>query len=252
MTNKIIATEDQLTLKKKFTVTSADTDMFGRLKLSVLANYLIQSAISSADKLGFGFNDLKNEKLFWVLHRLTIKIEKQLNIFDELEVETWPKTVEGLLYIRDFIVRDKNKNIVAKATSAWLAIDLIKKRPKIIGGEVIDIFHSLKHKNAIDELPIKLSEMKNGEVNEIQTSFFDLDLNQHVTSTRYIDWIMDTFSVDFHSKNYVKNLSINYLLEVKPNEKIQLYKNTIDKHNFHLEALNLTSGKQTYRSKLGF
>jgi len=99
--NKTI--EAKLTLRKKFIVTSADTDMFGRLKLSVLANYLIQSAISSADKLGFGLKYLRKEKLFWVLHRLTINIEKQLKWYDEIEVETWPKTVEGLLYIRDFV-----------------------------------------------------------------------------------------------------------------------------------------------------
>ena len=244
--------ENQLTLKKKFIVTSADTDMFGRLKLSVLANFLIQSAISSADKLGFGLKYLREEKLFWVLHRLTIKIEKQLKWYDEIEVETWPKTVEGLLYIRDFIVRDKKKNIVARGTSAWLAIDLIRKRPKIIGGIITDIFHSLKHKNAIEELPSKLSLMKDGETNEINTSFFDLDLNQHVTSTRYIDWIMDAFSVDFHSKNYPKSLSINYLIEVKPNEKIQISKNKINKQSFHFEGLNLTTGKQTYRSELIF
>ena len=226
--------------------------MFGRLKLSVLANYLIQSAISSADKLGFGFNDLKNEQLFWVLHRLTIKIEKRLNIFDEIEVETWPKTIEGLLYIRDFIVRDKNKKIIAKATSAWLAIDLIKKRPKIIKGKIADSLHILKQKNAIKALPVKLKEVKSGEINEIKTSFFDLDLNQHVTSTRYIDWIMDTFSVDFHSKNYPKELSINYLLETKPNEKLKLSKNKVDDHSFHFEGFNLSSEKQTYRCKLSF
>ena len=110
-------TESQLTLKKKFTVTSADTDMFGRLKLGKLTDYLIQSAISSADKLGFGLKFLREEKLFWVLSRITITIEKQLKWYDVAEVETWPKTVEGLLYIRAFIVRDKNQEIVARGTS---------------------------------------------------------------------------------------------------------------------------------------
>ena len=244
--------DDELILRKKFIVTSADTDMFGRLKLSVLANFLIQSAISSADKLGFGLKYLREEKLFWVLHRLTINIEKQLKWYDEIEVETWPKKIEGLLYIRDFIVRDKNNDIVARGTSAWLAIDAIRKRPKIIDGIITDAFHSLKHKNAIEELPLKLSLIKDGEMNEIQTSFFDLDLNQHVTSTRYIDWIMDAFSVDFHSKNYPKFLSINYLMEIKPNEKIQVYKTKTDEHSFHFEGLNPTSVKQSFRSELIF
>ena len=245
-------TADELILRKKFVVTSADTDMFGRLKLSGLANFLIQSAIHSADKLGFGLKYLREEKLFWVLNRLTIKIERQLKWYDEVEVETWPKTVAGLLYIRDFIVRDKDKNIVARGTSAWLAIDLIRKRPKKISGIITDIFYSLKDKNAIEELPTKLPVIENGEMSEIQTTFYDVDLNKHVTSSRYIDWIMDSFSVDFHSKNYPKSVSINYLKEIKPNGKIHLFKNKIDEHRYHFEGLDVASEKQTYRSEIIF
>lgn len=39
-----------------------------------------------------------------------------------------PKTIEGTLYLRDFIVRDKDENIIARATSGWLAIDIRNKK----------------------------------------------------------------------------------------------------------------------------
>ena len=245
-------TENQLSLKKKFTVTSADTDMFGNIKLSKLIDFLIQSAISSADKLGFGLRFLKKEKLFWVLSRITIKIEKQLKWYDVVEIETWPKTVEGLLYIRDFIVRDKNQEIVATGTSGWLAVDAITIRPKIIKGIITEAFYALKHKHAVEESPVKLSFQEDGEMNEIQATFFDLDINQHVTTTRYIDWLMDTFSANFHSKHTPKNLSVNFLNEIKPNEKTQLFKNKTDDNKFHFEGLNLNTNKQTYRSQISF
>ena len=45
---------DNLRLKAVYPVTSADADMHSRLKLSALVNYLIQSAICSAEKSGFG------------------------------------------------------------------------------------------------------------------------------------------------------------------------------------------------------
>ena len=125
-------------------------------------------------------------------------------------------------------------------------------RPKIIKGIITDAFYALKHKNAIEELPLKLSYEAEGEINEIQTSYFDLDLNQHVTTTRYIDWIMDAFSVDFHSKNYPKSISVNFLKEIKPNEKIQLFKNSLDDNCFHFEGVNLETKKQAYRSKITF
>jgi len=244
--------ESQLTLKKKFTVTSADTDMFGRIKLSKLTDFLIQSAISSADKLDFGLKFLKEEQLFWVLSRITITIEKQLKWYDVAEVETWPKTVNGLLYIRDFIIRDRKQNIVAKGTSGWLAVDAKTMRPKIIKGIITDIFYALKDKHAIEEPPLKLSYRDGGKGNEIQTTFFDLDINQHVTTTRYIDWIMDSFSLKFHSEHFPKKISVNFLSEIKPNEKLQLFKNKIDNTIFHFEGLNLKSKKQAYRSEIMF
>lgn len=245
-------TESELTLKKEFVVTSAHTDMFGRLRLSGLVDFLVQSAIYSADKLGFGLKYLREEKLFWVLSRLTVNIKRQLKWYDIAIVETWPKNVEGLLYIRDFIVRDKQDKIVATGTSAWLAIDLIKIRPKKISGMITEVFYSLKHKNAIEEIPEKLKFVENGEKSVIKTTFFDLDLNKHVTTTRYIDWIMDRFSIDFHENNYPKKLSINFLKETKPEEKIKIFKNKLDANTYHFEGMNISSEMKSFRGEIKF
>lgn len=127
-------TSNHLITTVGFEVSSADTDMFARLRLSAMANMLIQSAINSADILGFGFNGLREHNLFWVLSRLVIEIQKPLMWYDKQWVETWPKDLERILYLRDFLIRDGKDNVVAKATSGWLAIDLKSKRPKQIEG----------------------------------------------------------------------------------------------------------------------
>ena len=115
--------------KKVFPVTSADTDMFGRLRISSLVNMFIQSAITSADQLGFGYRDLQKVNLFWVLSRLTVEISNTLHWTDEAETETWPKNIDRFIYIRDFIVRNASKTAGAKATSGWLAVNQESKRP---------------------------------------------------------------------------------------------------------------------------
>ncbi|MBN2893405.1 MAG: hypothetical protein JXL97_16145 [Bacteroidales bacterium] len=247
-----ILNEKDLTLYKKFIVTSADTDMFGRLRLSGLVNYLIQSAISSADNLGFGLRFLKEEQLFWVLSRFEVNIKQELKWYDEVIVETWPKTSDGIFYIRDFIVRDKNENIVAKASSSWLAIDTLRKRPKVISGYISETFHALSHKQSIEHFPEKLKYVADGEMNEIQTTFFDTDLNKHVTTTRYIDWMMDDFPVDFHEKHYPTSLTINFIKETMPNEKMKIFKNQLAENIFHFEGLNVASEKQAFRGIITF
>jgi acyl-ACP thioesterase len=238
-------------LKTKYKVTSADTDMFSRLKPGSLVNYLIQSAISSAENLGFGFSDLKQEHLFWVLNRLSIEIYRPVNWNEEIEVETWPKNIERIFYIRDFFVRDAQNKVIAKASSAWLAIDLITKRPGNFNKEKMELFTALKDINALQYSPEKLGAIKKQSETHITPTYFDIDLNKHVTSTRYVDWMMDTFSIDFHKENYPKTLSINYMKETMLGETITLSGQA--NGNFHcFEGFNAAQNKVAFRTKVEF
>jgi len=243
--------EKELILFNDFKITSADTDMQGRLRLGALTNLYIQSAINSANQLGFGFSELGTHNLFWVLSRLTMEIYRPLTWNEDVVVETWPKDLDKLFYLRDFILRDNEKNIVGKATSAWLAIDILKKRPKIIQGLNSELFSRLKNKHAIVEHPQKLAPLIKGQTFVNKVSFFDIDLNKHVTSTRYIDWMMDAFPLDFHNKNYPKKLSINYLKETMPESKMQITKDVCD-NTFIFEGLNLSNENIAFRGKIEF
>ncbi|MFP4526834.1 MAG: acyl-[acyl-carrier-protein] thioesterase [Bacteroidales bacterium] len=246
-------TEERLTLTTNFSVTSADTDMFSRLRLGGLVNFLIQSAIQSADDLGFGFRDISQQKLFWVLSRLTLKIYRPVEWYEQIEVETWPKDVERIIYLRDFVVRDKRKQVVACATSGWLAVDLETKRPKRIEGVGADFFTHLNEKHALEQSPEKIGPVKEaGEPFKIQSSYYDIDLNRHVTSTRYIDWMMDTFSIEFHEKNYPYSLSINYMKETRPKEIIHLYRTEKENQKFLFEGVNAGADTTAFRGKIDF
>jgi len=242
---------DDLCLKAVYPVTSADTDMHSRLKISALVNYLIQTAISSAEHLGFGFSALKKEQLFWVLNRLTVEIYRPLKWSEKAEVETWPKNIERIFYIRDFIVRDEQGEIVAKASSAWLSIDINSKRPGLFKGDKIEAFSKLNDYHALEYSPLKLNGIEKKDLCTITPSYFDIDLNRHVTSTRYIDWMMDHFSLDFHQTNYPKHLSVNYIKETMHGETIELsHDNKATTHNF--EGFNSNQQKVAFRGQIDF
>lgn len=244
--------EDELTNFSSFRVSSADTDMYMRVKLGGVVNMLIQSAINSAESLGFGFQNLKEQRLFWVLSRLTVEIYQALTWNQEAEVETWPKSVEGLLYTRDFIVRDRQQNIIARATSGWLAIDFNTKKPKIIDGIHAEMFVHLHDKHGLNKSPEKLSGTSHGESFKVQSKYFDFDLNRHVTSTRYIDWMMDTFSFDFHKTHYPKKLSVNFMKETLPGDILRLQWNSKDRLNYSFEGINHAHNTVAFRGKIEF
>lgn len=244
--------ENDLILKTKSIITSFETDINTRLRLGALANLLIQSAISSAEKLGFGFSNLKENKLFWVLSRLKIEIIRPLHWNEEVEVETWPKDIDGWFYLRDFIVRDNNGLPVAKATSTWLAIDVDTKRPKKIEGIQANNFTRLSHKHAIEKASEKLNSAIYTNQRKISITFFDFDLNKHVTSTRYIDWMMDSLSFEFHKTHYPKSLIINYIKETLEDKELILHHHT-DQNNIAIfEGLHKAENTVSVRAEIQF
>jgi len=234
----------------KFSVRSDQSDMFGRLRLSSLFNFFIQAAIDSSNKFGFGFETLKAKSLTWMLGRISVEIYKQVLWNDNVRVETWPKTVDGLLYIRDFIAYNDNNEIIARGTTGWLAVDFVKKR--ITKVDFIDENYRLEDKKALDYMPIKIDETNVDEIFSIKSLYYDIDLNQHVTAIRYIDWMMDTFHEDFHSKNFPTEVHINYLKEIKSGQIIELGKSQISNNKFFFSAKNLTMSNNAFRAIIKF
>jgi medium-chain acyl-[acyl-carrier-protein] hydrolase len=167
-------------------------------------------------------------------------------------VETWPKDVDGLLYLRDFIIRDSSKNCVAKATSGWLAIDLDTRRPKKIEGINASILDFLKSKHAIESAPDKLPPTSEGKQFEKQIAYFDIDLNRHVTATRYVDWMMDSLPVDFLMSHYPTKLSINYMKETKLGDTILLNSTQPVENQIRFEGINKGTDHSSFRGMIEF
>jgi len=235
-----------------FMITSADTDMEARLRPGALFSFLAHSAYLSADNLGFGYDQLKVHNLFWVLSRLEVHLARPLMWNEKIYVETWPKDIEGILYIRDYLVRDGCGEIVARAGSSWLAIDSVTKRPKRKDSFNSDIFVYHKGKCALEASPMKLTGTPEGDVFIVKSTYFDLDLNKHVTSSRYIDWMMDTFPLDFHRGHYPKSLSVNFVKETLPGAEIRITRGKSPDSEYLFEGENTGLKKIAFKGKIVF
>ncbi len=233
-----------------FEVTSADADMFGRLRPGALLNFMIQAAGKSADSLGFGFNNLEQIKLFWVLSRFKIQFVRQVQWMEKIVVHTWPKDLNGLLYLRDFQIENEKGEIVGRASSAWLAIDAQSRRPKIIQG-LHEPFTALSKFHALEEIPEKLAAVSGKTISERLVTYTDVDVNKHLTSVRYVDWIMDSFDIEHHEHFYPKSFSVNYLKENQWNESIRIDSEKKE-DSFLFEGVNLQKNQSSFRAKLTF
>jgi medium-chain acyl-[acyl-carrier-protein] hydrolase len=240
-------------LEEKFHVTSSDTDFTKTLKPGALINMLIQIAWHHANILDFGTDLLHKENLVWVLSRIHVKINHFPFWNEELFFSTWPKGIRRLFYLRDFEVCDSQNNIVARATSEWLLIDSKSKRPKLIHPEN-NIFQQNKDKHALtNEVPVL--ETIDPETSRFSNTvkYSDLDLNRHLTTTRYIDWMTDTFDIEFLSKHKCKEIVANFLREIPYNETVDILRSeSKDATHYNFAFRKPQESNDFFRGKLCF
>jgi acyl-ACP thioesterase len=213
--------------KKKYHVGISDVDFTRKIKLSSLFNYFQDIASMAAEKLGYGIDILASKyNVIWALIRIKVDIIRDPVWNEDIFIETWPQAPKRFEYERDYIVRDKDGNIIINATSVWVIIDIESRQLK--SSETVDIkYPSIKTERAIDERLRRLKATGNmQEAYKKVIGYSDIDINEHLNNSKYTDFIMDCFTIEDLKQCKVKSIEVNYVNETLPGETIILYKDT--------------------------
>jgi acyl-ACP thioesterase len=208
--------------EEEFSIHAKDIDFNGKLKFYCICGYFFELAARHANHLHFGFKDLNQENVYWVLSRLHVKILDWPGFEQKINIQTWHKGIGRLFGLRDFRIIDKTGKVQALATSAWLILD--KKTGRPVRPEKISELQSSKMDyHAINEIPEKLEPISNYQkVKFIEPGYTDIDLNFHVNASRYIAWIQDIYPPDFYRNFQISEFKINYLNETRFGSKVQI------------------------------
>lgn len=205
--------------QKEFAIHSYETNRYGNASLSSIFNFLIEIAWEHAQVLDWGFDALKRNNYFWVLSRMYIKIEKYPRWQDKVTVKTWPTGTESIYAFREYEVINPEGEVIIRASSAWLILDLDTKRI-IRPDSLSDSFQKFaQHK--ICRYPDRFKA--NGKAEDLQFSpvlFTDLDINQHFNSVKFVERALNFYGIDFLNENIVSEIEVNYLKEGMPEDSI--------------------------------
>ncbi len=181
--------------EKKIEVRPYEVSSSGRIKLIDLLNHFQEAAGEHAEKLGFSVTDLAVKNLTWVLSRYHVRILRYPSWNEDLTLETWPSIRQGLFALREFELKDLQKNLLAAATSSWLMIDVRSKRPVNLSAHLPDLL--LDTRRAIDDGFAALPTIGQNDFElPFRVRFHDLDWNRHVNHTVYIEWAVETVPRD--------------------------------------------------------
>ncbi len=211
-----------LELHKEITVRHIQSDINGNCSIPVIADLLQESAEQSAVDLGFGYNDIVINRQAWVLSRMLIIFHKMPGVDDTFTLKTWPKRQEKLFALRDFELC-KGNEIIIRAASAWIVINIDTRRP-MKPDSVFGDFSLEKMRDAVKEVPGKALVPENFSLSDSRkVRFTDLDINNHMNNSYYFRWILDIFPENIFRNRQLSSILINFNNELVYNDAVDIF-----------------------------
>lgn len=211
--------------KETFKIHSYEVDFKRTATLEMICRYFQEAAWNHAEALGVGFEQLAAQQQLWVLSRLFISVYRYPLWRETIDVQTWPRAIEGPFAMRDFEIFDSSQDRIVAGTSGWLVLALASRRPQRVD-KLLSHIPDASSRRATGRSPEKLPEERGNEGQnqtdrrEIHVHHSDLDVNDHVNNSRYLGWLLDSYTAEFHRQNQVSSCEVNYSAETTRGHKL--------------------------------
>lgn len=243
--------EKQSVWEDEIFVRSYDVDSAGKLRLSSLFNYFQETAGKHATHLGAGYSLLRGLGLFWVLSRAKIRIHRLPAWGESVRLTTWPKGLDGVLFLREFQLTSDQYGPLVDASTGWLLLDAKAYKPHLPDALPTTLPPNIRG-HALEERLRKLrplDDLKPEYERKVLAS--DLDVNRHVNNARYLDWIMDCYTPEQMASKCMLAMQINYVGETTYGDVVQLYKGEDAARGLHyIEGVNGVKGSKVMQAVL--
>ncbi len=205
--------------KEQRLVESFDVDILGRLRPQTLFAYLLNSAWNHAKGTHYGQDELSARNLMWVLIKVKMLITRLPAWGEHITIETWGKKTVRFYALRDFTIASAGERLVS-ATSSWMVLDKTSGRPQRFDRK-LDSFPWQPGKDEMETSLEKVQELKSGkDLARFKVLFSDIDMNRHVNSAKYLQWMIDSHSYEHLLATEPRSIELSFLSEALPKDEV--------------------------------
>ncbi|MFK7846100.1 MAG: acyl-[acyl-carrier-protein] thioesterase [Rhodothermales bacterium] len=205
--------QDKTIWTEVFTVRSFEAGVSGTLSIQNLCNYFQEAAGNHARALGVSVEQLQQKRMTWMLSRLHVKVQRYPSWKDTVFVDTWPSGHNGLFATREFRMYTEAGDQVARGTSAWLLIDLRRRRPMRMP-DFIDQIPVPEIPRAIPDPFLKILSPEQATIQRhFEVRFSDLDVNGHANNVSFINWAVESVPATIQKTHQLKAIEVNFRTE---------------------------------------
>lgn len=252
-TRTILHAMKSVTGQSEFTVRSTETDQNGQATLPALVGYMQEAAWDNTATMGISMYELLEQGLTWVLQRMRVEMFRYPRHREKITVETWASGRERVFLHRDFRVYGADRELLGQATSVWLVMDVVKRQMV----SVPDFITAVEVVPGEEPLPFakgKLPQLEEIRYEEqMPVRWHDIDLNRHVTNTRYLQWALETLSTEILTTQQLREIDIIFKAESTLGDTVLATAGPAEEADMFLHKLtSIESGKELVQARTKF
>lgn len=229
-----------------FQVQPFQEDCCGELSWAALGNLLLRCAQTHASARGFGELTIDGQRYVWVLSRLVIEMRRMPRIGETFVIETWVRSVYRSFTDRCFRILSSGGDEVGEAYTVWAMINMETRMPASMQ-QIADaaFLACIDASRPLSLRPGSRPRVKaESSLCELRAVYCDIDCNRHVNSIRYVEHMLDLFSVERYLSQRVRRLEVAYSEETYPGEMMRFYKGEEKDSEVCVEVRKVPGGKE--------
>lgn len=229
-------------------VESFDIDAAGRLRPQALFAYLLNGAWNHASGTPYGHEELTARGLFWVLTKVQILVRRAPGWGERILLETWSKEAVRLSALRDYAVSSEQGEKLVSATTVWMILDHATGRPQRFS-QAPEGFPWRAGRDELETSLRKVPEVTDGApAAQFRVRYSDIDVNRHVNSARYLQWMVDSHPHDFLEASEPRAIEISFLGQALPDDEVVVHATMARNHEL-LSIRRAADGRELCRGR---
>lgn len=186
------------------------------LSLSALVNYFQDCSTFQSESLARGFDYLESHHRVWMVLSWQIEILRKPKLGEKVTAATWPHGFKAFFGYRNFVLKDAQGEVLAKADSLWAYIDTETGKPtKILPEDIAGYGNEMPLD--MEAAPRKIQIPEGGvKMEPVQVVRSQLDSNYHVNNGQYIRMAQEYLPEGFE----VGKLQVEYRSQAKLHDVI--------------------------------
>ena len=206
--------------EQSFQIEDNMVDRYGRLRPSQLLYIVQEMSGRHCSELSLDYETLASRRLFWAVSRHRAQITRMPDRGETIRVETWPMPTTRVAFPRSVVAYDRAGQELFRAISLWVLMDLDTRHMILPGKSGITVVGTLRGNELA--VPSGVISRELVQTRDRTVCFTDLDRNGHMNNTRYMDWMDDLFSSDFHAGRSLREMTICYNAEAVEGQRLCL------------------------------